>query len=155
MSDAALDKDAHFPADVDHDQRFTLLERDLAKQCDNTNNMFDVIQNSLTALTAVQSAQPAPKHSKLPDTPKIAPVVVLTKNHLCPGLPLDLDRNRAQGHDFLKSCSLYMSLCSSNFGNDQAKILWVLSYMKSRCASDFTSKLVEYAKTNGRDYYMD
>jgi hypothetical protein len=155
MSDAALDEDARFPADVDHDQRFTLLKRDLAKQRDDTNNMFATIQNSLTALTAAQSAQPAPKFSKLPDTPKIAPVVVPMKNRLRPGLPSDFDENRAQERDFLKSCSLYMSLCSSDFVDDQAKILWVLSYMKSGRASDFASELIEYAETNGCDYYAD
>jgi hypothetical protein len=48
-----------------------------------------------------------------------------------------------------------MSLCSGDFVDDQAKILWVLSYMKSGRASDFASDLVEYAKTNGRDYYVD
>jgi hypothetical protein len=48
-----------------------------------------------------------------------------------------------------------MSLCSGDFVDDQAKILWVLSYMKSGCASDFASDLVEYAETNGRDYYAD
>jgi hypothetical protein len=155
MSDAALDEDARFLADVDHDQRFTLLECDLTKQRDDTNNMLAAIQNSLTALTAAQSAQPAPKRSKLPDTPKIAPVVVPTKNRLRPGLPSDFDGNRAQGRDFLKSCSLYMSLCSGDFVDDQAKILWVLSYMKSRRTSDFASELVEYAETNRCDYYAD
>jgi hypothetical protein len=48
-----------------------------------------------------------------------------------------------------------MSLCSGDFADDQAKILWVLSYMKSGCASNFASDLVEYAETNGRDYYAD
>jgi hypothetical protein len=48
-----------------------------------------------------------------------------------------------------------MSLCSSNFADNQAKILWVLSYMKSRHASNFASDLIEYAETNGHDYYAD
>jgi hypothetical protein len=48
-----------------------------------------------------------------------------------------------------------MSLCSGNFADDQAKILWVLSYMKSGHASNFASNLVEYTETNRRDYYAD
>jgi hypothetical protein len=68
---------------------------------------------------------------------------------------LDFDGNRAKGRDFLKSCSLYMSLCSGDFAEDQAKILWVLFYMKSGHASNFASNLIEYAETNGRDYYAD
>jgi hypothetical protein len=116
------------------------------------NNMFSAIQNSIAALTAAQSA---PKQAKLPETPKTTPVAAPAKNRLCPGLPLDFDGNRAKGRNFLKSCSLYMSLCSGNFADDQAKILWVLSYMKSRHASDFTSDLVEYAETDRCDYYVD
>jgi hypothetical protein len=143
MSDAALDDDARLQYEAEPDEQFTSLERDLAKQRKDTNDMFSTIQASIAALTAAQSA---PKCVKLPETPKTTPVAASAKNRLRPGLPSDFDGNRAKGHDFLKSCSLYMSLCSSDFADDQAKILWVLSYMKSRRASDFTSKLVEYAR---------
>jgi hypothetical protein len=152
MSDAALDDDVRLQYEAEPDKWFASLERDLTKQCDNTNNMFSAIQNSIAAPTAAQSM---PKYAKLPETPKTTPVVAPAKNRLCPGLPSDFNGNRAKGHDFLKSCSLYMNLCSSDFADDQAKILWVLSYMKSRCASNFASDLVDYAKTNRRDYYAD
>jgi hypothetical protein len=152
MSDTALDDDARLQYEAEPDERFASLKRDLTKQREDTNDMFSAIQASIAALTAAQSV---PKHAKLPETPKTTPVVAPTKNHLRPGLPLDFDGNRAKGRDFLKSCLLYMSLCSGDFADDQAKILWVLSYMKSRCTSNFASDLVEYTKTNGRDYYVD
>jgi hypothetical protein len=152
MSDAALDNDAHLQYEAEPDERFTSLERNLAKQREDTNDMFSAIQSSIAALTTAQSA---PKRAKLPETPKTSPVVTPAKNCLCPGLPSDFDGNRAKGRDFLKSCLLYMSLCSGDFVDDQAKILWVLSYMKSRRISDFASDLVEYAETNGRNYYVD
>jgi hypothetical protein len=152
MSDAALDDDARLQYEAEPDKRFASLERDLAKQREDTNDMFSAIQASITALTAAQSV---PKRVKLPETPKTTPVAAPAKNRLRPGLPSDFDGNRAKGRDFLKSCLLYMSLCSGDFADDQAKILWVLSYMKSRRASDFASELVEYAETNGRDYYAD
>jgi hypothetical protein len=152
MSDAALDDDARLPEEADPDQRFALLERDLARQREETTNMFTAIQNSIAALTA---AQPALKRAKLPETPKPAPVVAPAKNRLRPGLPSDFDGTRAKGRDFLKSCLLYMSLCSGDFVDDQAKILWVLSYMKSGRASDFASEVIEYSELNGRDYYAD
>jgi hypothetical protein len=151
MSDAALDDDACLQYEAEPDEWFASLERDLAKQREDTNNMFAAIQNSIAALTAAQSA---PKRAKLLETPKTTPVAP-AKNHLRPGLPSDFNSNRAKGHDFLKSCSLYMSLCSGDFADDQAMILWVLSYMKNECASDFASNLEEYAKTNGHNYYVD
>jgi hypothetical protein len=152
MSDAALDDNARLQYEAEPDERFASLECDLAKQCEDTNDMFSAIQSSIAALTAAQSV---PKRAKLPETLKTTPVAAPTKNRLRPGLPLDFDGNRAKGRNFLKSCSLYMSLCSGNFADDQAKILWVLFYMKSGHASDFASNLVEYAETNGRDYYAD
>jgi hypothetical protein len=152
MSDAALDNDACLQYEVEPDEHLASLERDLAKQREDTNDMFSAIQTSIAALTAAQSTL---KCTKLLETPKTTPVVAPTKNRLRPGLPLDFDSNRAKGHDFLKSCSLYMSLCSSDFADNQAKILWVLSYMKSRHGSNFTSDLVKYAETNGCDYYAD
>jgi hypothetical protein len=152
MSDAALDDDACLQYEAEPDERFASLERDLAKQREDTNDMFSAIQASIAALTAAQST---PKCAKLPETPKTTPVATPAKNRLRPGLPSDFDGNRAKGCDFLKSCLLYMSLCSGDFVDDQAKILWVLSYMKSGRASDFASDLVEYTETNGRDYYAD
>jgi hypothetical protein len=152
MSDAALDDDARLQYEVEPDERFASLERDLAKQRENTNNMFSTIQTSIASLTTAQST---PKCAKLPETPKTTPVAAPAKNRLRPGLPSDFNCNKAKGRDFLKSCSLYMSLCSGDFADNQAKILWVLFYMKSGHASNFASDLVEYAETNGRDYYAD
>jgi chromatin segregation and condensation protein Rec8/ScpA/Scc1 (kleisin family) len=70
MSDAALDDDARLQYEAEPDERFASLERDLAKQREDTNDMFSAIQASIAALTAAQSA---PKRAKLPETPKTTP----------------------------------------------------------------------------------
>jgi hypothetical protein len=152
MSDAALDEDAPFSGDANQDQRFALLEREFTKHREDTHNMFAAIQ---TSLAAVNAAQTAAQSAKLPDPPKITPVVVPVKNRPRPSPPSDYDGDRAKGRDFLKSCTLYIRLCHADFVDDQAKILWVLSYMKTDRASDFANEALEYSDTTGRDLYKD
>ena len=43
----------------------------------------------------------------------------------------DFDGDRLKGRAFLNSCRLYISLCENQFQDDQAKIHWALSFMKS------------------------
>jgi hypothetical protein len=43
MSDAALDDNARLQYEAEHDERFASLERDLAKQREDTNDMFSAI----------------------------------------------------------------------------------------------------------------
>jgi hypothetical protein len=77
MSDAALDNNARLQYEAEPDEWFASLERDLAKQRKDTNNMFSAIQISISALTAAQSV---PKRTKLLDTSKTTPVVAPAKN---------------------------------------------------------------------------
>jgi len=44
----------------------------------------------------------------------------------------------------MNSGMLYQLLCTTEFHNDQAKIHWVLSYMKSNCAATFTDCTIQY-----------
>jgi hypothetical protein len=44
----------------------------------------------------------------------------------------------------MNSCVLYQSLCAAEFQDDQAKIHWVLSYMKSDCAATFADRTIRY-----------
>jgi hypothetical protein len=44
----------------------------------------------------------------------------------------------------MNSCVLYQSLCAMEFQDDQAKIHWVLSYMKSNHAAIFTDRTIHY-----------
>ena len=44
----------------------------------------------------------------------------------------------------MNSCILYQLLCAVEFQGDQAKIHWVLSYMKSNCAATFADCTICY-----------
>jgi hypothetical protein len=51
------------------------------------------------------------------------------------GIHSNFDGDRAQGHAFLMSCELYISLTALDFVNEQVCIHWALSYFKGRCAA--------------------
>ena len=46
-------------------------------------------------------------------------------------LPTEYDGDRLKGQAFLTSCQTYMRLCPDLFPEEQTKITWALSYMKS------------------------
>jgi hypothetical protein len=51
--------------------------------------------------------------------------------------PSNFDGDRAQGHVFLTSCELYISLSQLDFVEDQVRIHWALSYFKGGCVATF------------------
>jgi|HubBroStandDraft_3_1064219.scaffolds.fasta_scaffold10482_2 hypothetical protein len=68
----------------------------------------------------------------------------VARNRLKPGAPPSFDGDRAKGRAFMNSCVLYQSLCAAEFQDDQAKIHWVLSYMKSDRAATFADRTIRY-----------
>ena len=54
----------------------------------------------------------------------------------------------------MNSCMLYQSLCTAVFHNDQAKIHWVLSYMKSDHTTTFADHSIWYETKHGALCYM-
>ena len=54
-------------------------------------------------------------------------------NRLKHRMPPAFNGDHTKGHAFMNSCMLYQSLCATEFYNNQAKIHWVLSYIKSNC----------------------
>ena len=47
-------------------------------------------------------------------------------------LPNEYDGDLSKGQAFLTSCQTYIHLCLDSFPEEQVKITWALSYMKSR-----------------------
>jgi len=45
-----------------------------------------------------------------------------------------------KGCAFLNSCDLYIGLAPTQFTDNQARIYWVLSFMKGNCAVRFTDQ---------------
>src|SRR5215469_9338740 len=60
-----------------------------------------------------------------------------------PALPSEFDGDRSRGKDFWNTCTLYMSMCPSEFPNDNIKISWILSYMKAGRAATLASEAIK------------
>ena len=61
---------------------------------------------------------------------------------LRPAMPNDFDGSRTLGKAFLTSCRLYFNLCPREFPNDQVRINWVLSFMKTDRAATFAQSVM-------------
>jgi hypothetical protein len=67
-----------------------------------------------------------------------------------PGIPSNFDGNRAQGHAFLMSCELHISLTASDFVNEQVRIHWALSYFKGGRAASFAEHILRRELRSGK-----
>jgi hypothetical protein len=67
-----------------------------------------------------------------------------------PGIPSHFDGDRVQGHAFLTSCELYISLTQSDFIDEQVCIHWALSYFKGRRTVSFAERILQQALRSGK-----
>jgi len=72
-----------------------------------------------------------------------------TTHQLKPVTPSELTGDHTKGCAFLNSCNLYIGLAPTQFANDQARIYWVLSFMKGNCAAHFTDQTMRLAQQMG------
>jgi hypothetical protein len=54
----------------------------------------------------------------------------------------DFDEDWVKGRAFFNLCWLYISLCEDQFKDEQAKIHWALSFMKSGCAALYANSIL-------------
>lgn len=74
---------------------------------------------------------------------------------LKPATPNDFDGARNKGRAFLNSCELYMNLVPHRFADDQMRIGWTLSYMKSDRASLFADHVLRYQSKHATPKYTN
>lgn len=60
--------------------------------------------------------------------------------HAKPATPNDFSGDRAKGRAFINSCELYMALAPHQFADDNAKIMWAFSFMKTDRAARFVAR---------------
>ena len=71
-------------------------------------------------------------------------------------LPNKYDRDRSKGQAFLTSCQTYMQLCPDSFPEEQTKITWALSYMKSSRAVKWAEQVFHWEEKNsGYSKFLD
>ena len=61
-----------------------------------------------------------------------------------PASPPDFDGDRTKGMAFLNACQTYIRLCPKEVADDQTKIVWAMSYMKSRRAQKWTARIFRW-----------
>ena len=61
-----------------------------------------------------------------------------------PASPPEFNGDCTKGLAFLKLCQTYIQLCPDNFWDEQAKIVWAMSYMKASQASKWTTRIFRW-----------
>jgi hypothetical protein len=61
-----------------------------------------------------------------------------------PANPPEFEGDRDKGSAFLNSCRTYIRLCPSEFPDEQTKIVWAMSYMKSGRAQKWTDRIFRW-----------
>jgi hypothetical protein len=63
---------------------------------------------------------------------------------LKPFAPSEFDSDHTKGKAFLTSCQTYICLCLEAFEDNTIKIVWAMSYMKSRWAGHWAAREFKY-----------
>ena len=98
--------------------------RDVAMQ-----QKLDFFLSHLANLTSQQSDNHIPVQPEIPNS--LIPPNILKGQGPLPALLSKLNGEHSKGMAFLYSCQTYIYLHPDSFSDDQAKITWALSYMKS------------------------
>ena len=113
--------------------RLKALEEQVERMKDNESQMLHLITTLLSRVSHLEQRDPQPSPSLLQKPIKPAR----------PSSPADYNGDRARGRDFWNSCTLYMSMCPSEFPDAATQISWVLSYMKTGRAATFAGPAIE------------
>ena len=118
--------------------RIEQLENAVQDNQRQTQEIKLFLQQIWQKIEQLASSNPPPDRSttSTPD-PLIPNVATSIHPALKPATPSEFDGSRTMGKAFLMSCKLYFSLCANQFPNDQMKIQWVLSFMKTGRAATF------------------
>jgi Retrotransposon gag protein/Zinc knuckle len=125
---------------MDPTERFRRIEEALGQQQEASRAMQDMMNKLLTQLAAKESHSPDP----IPPTTSQTPTTNSSK--IKPASPSEFDGDRSKGRAFLNSVNLYIALRSTEFADDQVRICWTLSFMKTGRAAIFADQTI----TNNR-----
>jgi hypothetical protein len=100
------------------DERFQQMEKRLNEQAEATRAMNKTLKKFIAIMSNIEAAR-----SVTPPPPVSPPLVTATLQASQPsrvklGIPSNFDGDRVQGHTFLMSCELYISLTALDFVDD-------------------------------------
>jgi hypothetical protein len=112
------------------------------------------MNKTLNKFLAVMANQEVARNVAPPPSASPPPVTTPLKashpSRVNSGAPSNSDKDRAQGHAFLTSCELYISLSQSDFVEDQVRIHWALSYFKGGRAATFAGIVIRQEMRSGK-----
>jgi len=97
----------------------------------NTQHKLDILIPHIP-----QSKNPIPSTQLTP--------VTLKAHRLKPALLSEFDGDCTKGMAFLNSCQVYIRLCLNSFMDEQAKIIWAMSYMKAGQAAKWSARVFQW-----------
>src|SRR5277367_8961 len=127
-------------------ERITALEQALSElqaRDEATQQKLDIL---ISHLTSPKNSDPTPNPVTQALTPETHPAPSTRGLH--PALPSEFDGDRSKGMAFLYSCQTYIRLCSASFPDDQTKITWALSYMKTGRAALWAAHIFRWEEDN-------
>src|SRR5271155_1424663 len=104
---------------------------------------LDILVNHITSPKTLETPPIPVVHTPTPETCHTP-----STRALRPALPSEFDGDRSKGVAFLYSCQTYIRLCSDAFPDDQTKIVWALSYMKTGRAALWAAQIFRWEEEN-------
>jgi hypothetical protein len=135
------------------DERFQQMEKRLNEQAEATQVMNETLNKFLTIMSNIEVAKSIAPPS--PDSPQLVTTALkaLQPSRVKPGVPSNFDGDRVQGHAFLMSCELYISLTALDFVDEQVRIHWALSYFKGGRTVSFAKHIIQQEIQSGKMYF--
>ncbi|KAF8236721.1 hypothetical protein L208DRAFT_1251107, partial [Tricholoma matsutake] len=138
------------PSNMNTSECLNVLESDITRIRAQIDSLESTIENFIRTLqTSSMSNIPpiAPPSAPNNDVPPNVPTKECTQ--IKPSPPAKFNGVRVQGHAFLNSCELYISLQLHQFINEAAKIYWAFTYMKSERAYLYVDRILCQTKELG------
>jgi hypothetical protein len=112
------------------DERFQQIEKRLNEQAEATRAMNETLNKFITIMSNIEAVKVVTLPPSISLQLVTTPLQASQPSRVKLGVPSNFDGDRAQGHAFLTSCELYISLTMTDFVNEQVCIHWALSYFK-------------------------
>ena len=135
---------------MDND-RIASVEQAIVGMQEQQAELYQKLEQFLKAST--QRSDPP-----IPTTPVSPPPIPPKSRKAHPSVPTEFDGDCSKGIAFLNSCQTYIRLCPKDFADEQTKIIWAMSYMKSGRAQKWTARIFRWEQqpeNSGANKFFD
>ena len=141
--------------DTVHIGRVLAIENRMEELIINNQATHNLLQDVLAKLNPETSSTKPQTPSRRPSSTSTPASGNRSKNSLKPSFPPEFSGDRQSGKAFLTSCRTYIRLCPESFEDEETKIIWAMSYMKSGRAGRWATREFEFEAKNGALRFFD